>query len=812
MLRCSRLLSWLWILAVAAPLAAADRPKPASYALQVRTDRADALYKVGEPVEFRIQVTSGNAPVPDVELEYTLSLDGYKNLSSGKVTSQTGPVSVRGDLKAPGFLRCAVTLTQPNGKKLTRLAAAAIDPTAIPASLPVPDDFDAFWAEQKQQLAKIAPTAELTAVKSPVTGVECFDVQVACQGAPVSGYFAKPAGAAPKSLPAVLYVHGAGVRSAILNTAASAAAKGRLAMDLNAHGIPNGKPDQYYKDLSSNELLPNDDLKNYRLRGRESRDEYYFRGMYLRLVRAIDFLTAQPEWDGRTVVVTGHSQGGGQSLVAAGIDPRVTFIAAGVPAMCDHSGNAAGRISGWPKLVPTDKDGVPDPKILEVARYFDAMNFATRSQADAILSVGFIDVTCPASSVYATYNNLPAGKAKEMANAPLMGHAALPWIRARFESAIDEHIRQQGRKSAFVPGAGSLRLTLPPVLHAVPGVETNVYFDNIVLTNNPGNYAFEVKCTRGLQQAERWTLTPKPEDAGSHPWKITVFNDANEVVAQGTTTLRVAHPDSGADRPVSVLLIGDSLTHASTYPQQLLDRCAAQGNPKLTLVGSHTPKADNPANRHEGYGGWTAHRFATHFAETARTGAAGKRGSPFLYRAEDGRPRLDFAKYCQEVNEGRFPEYVTIFLGPNDTFRSTSESLDQDIDTMLTYYDSLIKMVHDVSPATVVGVMLPVPPSASQDAFAGKQTTRWQYKRNQHQLMERMLGQYGGRDSERIVIIPTACNLDCEHNYPAAKSPVNAHIEEPTVRQNNAVHPAASGYRQIGDSVYSWLKVQLDGK
>jgi len=102
-------------------------------------------------------------------------------------------------------------------------------------------------------------------------------------------------------------------------------------MDINAHGIPNGKPAEYYQQLAQGRL------KNYPLAGRESRDTSYFRGMFLRLVRAIDYLTSRPEWDGQTVMVIGHSQGGGQALVAGGLDQRVTFIAAGVPALCDHS-------------------------------------------------------------------------------------------------------------------------------------------------------------------------------------------------------------------------------------------------------------------------------------------------------------------------------------------------------------------------------------------------------------------------------------------------------------------------------------------
>ena len=190
-------------------------------------------------------------------------------------------------------------------------------------------------------------------------------------------------------------------------------------MDINAHGIPNGKPEQFYKDLEKGAL------KDYRYAGRESRDTCYFLGMFLRAVRAIDFLTAQPEWDGKTVVVYGSSQGGFQAFAAAGLDQRVSFLAAGVPAGCDHTGAVAGRVNGWPKLVPNGVDGKPDAKVLQAARYFDNVNFAARTRAKgAFVTVGFIDATCPPTLVYAAYNRLPIPK--EIYNDLPTGHANSP--------------------------------------------------------------------------------------------------------------------------------------------------------------------------------------------------------------------------------------------------------------------------------------------------------------------------------------------------------------------------------------------------
>lgn len=408
------------------------------YSVKVTTDRADALYEVGEQATFTITVMRGNELISDEgTLEFHLSdflvSDGYAN---GKVTPGTEPTVVTDGLTEPGFLRCAVTFTPKQGKPVRASIGAGFSPEKIGLSLPVPDDFDEFWIEQKRQLAEIPLKPVLTPVEHDDASIECYDLQTPCLGgAPVSGYFSKPKGAKASSLPAILWVHGAGVRSSSLPNAVKGANAGMLSLDINAHGLPNGKPGKFYSEQNAGPL------KGYRHAGRESRDTIYFRGMFLRLVRAIDFLAAQPEWDGEHIVVIGHSQGGGQSLAAGGLDSRVTFIAPGVPAICDHSGQAAGRINGWPKLVPNGDDGKPNPTILEAARYVDAVNFATRCKAEAIMSVGFIDHVCPPSSCYAAYNALTGPKS--MVNEPLMGHAAPQHIHDIFFAKVLEHVGRE---------------------------------------------------------------------------------------------------------------------------------------------------------------------------------------------------------------------------------------------------------------------------------------------------------------------------------------------------------------------------------
>ncbi len=431
--------SALFVALLSLALLPAAPPATAAPVVTITTDRPEALYGKNEEVEFSIQVRDGDAELDSTAVDWTLSLDGYKDLATGKGNRPSG------SLDHPGFLLLAATYTAADGKKTTAFGGAGVAVDEIAPSLAAPEDFDAFWAAQKKALAEVPLT--FTATPHPLAdagdaGLEAVDLTVACEtdGPPVSGYFVKPKNAAARSLPAVLWVHGAGVRSASLPAALAGARDGFLSLDINAHGIANGKPGEYYKALSDGEL------KNYRHYGNDDRENIYFRGMFVRLMRAIDFLTTRPEWDGKTLAVIGHSQGGLQALVAGGLDERVTFIGSGVPAGCDHTGMKADRISGWPKIVPRLDDGSYDPAVIEASRYIDAVNFAARCKAEAIVSVGFIDRVCPPTSVYAAYNVLP-GK-KSILNYPAMGHAATSEIREKFREAL---LRHAGKSAAPRP-------------------------------------------------------------------------------------------------------------------------------------------------------------------------------------------------------------------------------------------------------------------------------------------------------------------------------------------------------------------------
>ena len=351
-----------------------------------------------------------------------------------------------------------------------------------------------------------------------------------------------------------------------------------------------------------------------------------------------------------------------------------------------------------------------------------------------------------------------------------------------------------------------IELTLPPVIYATPGLETNLYFANTVLMINPDNVVFDVDCPKGRQEQERWTYTPKKGEAGDYPLSLTVLDAGNRSLAHATCIVRVI--ESSAPRSFSVLIIGDSLTHASVYPARILENAKNDPALDLHLIGTHAPRKDLPDVRHEGYGGWTAAAFVSRYDK--ETWKDGRRAcSPFVFTNEKGTPALDFPRYCREQNGGRAPDLVTILLGCNDIFGADENRQAQAIETSLANIETLVSAIKSYSPKTRVGILLLAPPAASQDAFGanyGCGQTRWQYRRNQHRMVQRTIEAYGNKEKEGIYLLPTDVILDTVNGFPRRTTKANAHSEREVSRLCNGVHPNADGYQQIGDTVYAWIK------
>ena len=340
-----------------------------------------------------------------------------------------------------------------------------------------------------------------------------------------------------------------------------------------------------------------------------------------------------------------------------------------------------------------------------------------------------------------------------------------------------------------------LQLTLPPYVYAATDVPISIYFDNVVLTKSPGDYRYEVECNIGSCVDQRWTASPTEQDTGDHSLQLSVYAENNELLESKSCVLRVASTrDQSNAPPIRLLIIGDSLTHASQYPNEVAKLLMKNGSRNWKMLGTHKPSGANERVAHEGYGGWTWARFVTKH-EPNPDGTHRKRSSPFVFLNEESKPELDMHRYFVEDNHDELPTHVVIMLGINDCFSAPPDDIagiDARVGTMLTYADRLLAAIVDAAPDAQVGFCITTPPNARQEAFHANyknQYTRWGWKRIQHRLLQRQLQYVEAKADPKISIVPTQLNLDPVAGYP----------------ENNGVHPNAFGYQQIGASLFAWL-------
>jgi cephalosporin-C deacetylase len=383
----------------------------ATVQVRVVPDHRDWTYRVGEPARFRVSVTADNQPIANVPISYSVGPELMPTPQKDAIVPLEGLVIDAGTMNTPGFIRCSVT-TEVAGRTYKGAGTAAFSPELIQPTQTEPSDFDAFWQSQKKDLATIPMEPRLTPLPDQSTGnVNVYHLSLRTVGqswegpAHVYGILCVPK--APGKYPAVLRVPGAGVRP--YNGDIGLAERGVITLEIGIHGIPVNMPKIVYNDLLAGAL------NEYWLFNLDDKTKFYYRRVYLSCVRANDFLTSHPNWDGKNLIVAGASQGGQLSIVTAALDPRVTGLAAIHPAFCDVSGPLHGRAGGWPHpFRPDPATGAASrhatPEKIATVQYYDAVNFARRLKVPSFFIWGYNDDVCPPTSTYAAYNTIRAPK------------------------------------------------------------------------------------------------------------------------------------------------------------------------------------------------------------------------------------------------------------------------------------------------------------------------------------------------------------------------------------------------------------------
>lgn len=369
-----------------------------AWAQQFTVSSARSEYGAGETIRWEVALT-GEVQNP----RYRVRPGGLENdhwqplpLADGRaeVTAPAGQTA--------GWVLLEVQGTGADGAEVKQFGGALVDAAKIAPAAPAPADFDAFWTAKLAELAAVPMNAVVTPGDSGRDDVEYALVRLDnIRGTHLEAQFARPKTAGRR--PALVIFQWAGVYGLQKDWVLGRAAEGWLTLNVNPHDLPIGEPESFYQELAKGEM------GNYPHIGNDDCETSYFLRMYLGCFRAVEYLASRPDWDGRTIVVMGASQGGLQTLVAAALDPRVTAALAEVPAGGDQLGPDVGRLAAYPTQLDMawDRDLA---KVRATSQYYDIVHFAPRIHCPTLVGVGLIDTTVPAPGVYAAFNQIAAPK------------------------------------------------------------------------------------------------------------------------------------------------------------------------------------------------------------------------------------------------------------------------------------------------------------------------------------------------------------------------------------------------------------------
>lgn len=321
----------------------------------------------------------------------------------------------------PGFYQ--VNLSWKNGDESGNYPTfnIGLDPEKIVSPQDKAGDFDEFWSTTLSELAgtPMVVTKELSAEHSNELR-NSYRVEITSwNGEKMGGLLCEPA--APGKYPVYIDYMGYGAPYYWYD--------------------PSGNPEaiEFLVSVRGQGIFK-EGQERWIDRGLGSKEDFYYRGAFCDVVRAIDFVASLEKADTDRIFARGESQGGAFTLIAASLDSRIAAAAPAVPFLNDYEHYS--QIVWWPVwevFDAADSQGISREDLFDMLSYFDVKNFTDRIKCPVLMAFGLQDPTCPPHTNFAGYNMITAPK--EYFCVPTCGHAM--WEETSWTEKRNEFFRQQ---------------------------------------------------------------------------------------------------------------------------------------------------------------------------------------------------------------------------------------------------------------------------------------------------------------------------------------------------------------------------------
>lgn len=389
-----------------------------------------ALYTGNGPKELIVEAY--DAPDEGIEVEMVLITD-LSLMSEKKDTALTKTASAKGprstlafplDELSPGFYQVNLYWETATTSGSHPSFNIGVNPEEIVSPQDKKDDFDAFWEATLAELAG-TPMTIISKEFSPEHSNSLrnsYRVEISSWKGVMGGYLCEPV----------------------------AEGKYPVFIDYMGYGAdpywydPSARPDaiEFLVSVRDQGIFKNGQ-ERWIDRGLESKENFYYRGAFCDVVRAIDFVSSLEKADTGLIFARGESQGGAFTFISAALDRRIAAAAPAVPFLGDYRDYA--KIVWWPvwEVFDTaDKAGIDRENLFDMLSYFDVKNFTDRIACPVYMAFGLQDPVCPPHTNFSEYNQVRS--AKQYYCVPTCGHEMWKqqdWARTRdewFGKLIDE--------------------------------------------------------------------------------------------------------------------------------------------------------------------------------------------------------------------------------------------------------------------------------------------------------------------------------------------------------------------------------------
>ena len=319
--------------------------------------------------------------------------------------------------KEPGFYHCSVFLEKQAMKGKENIIFFGYEPEKIISSPDNKEDFLSFWQTTLEELKKVDPQFKLKRLTEYSGGKKnLYHVSMYSLGnVMIEGYYAVPK--VKGKYPALIHYMGYGAEPYLPDINGNPEFA-EFILSVRGQGIQ--KATNTYGD--------------WILWGLNSKEDYYYRGAYMDVIRAIDFIASRPEVDAEKIAAEGGSQGGAFTFVACALDKRIKVCAPGVPFLSDFEDYF--KVAKWPadafrKYLNAHSE-ITWEHLYELLSYFDIKNFAPYITCPMFMAVGLKDDVCPPHINFAAYNQVHSSK--QYYAFPYSGHSLpVEWYNMNME-------------------------------------------------------------------------------------------------------------------------------------------------------------------------------------------------------------------------------------------------------------------------------------------------------------------------------------------------------------------------------------------